>query len=150
VFNFDVPYHPDDYVHRVGRTGRAGRSGAAMTLVGSSIDKKAVAAIEKLTGQTIGWRDAPPPAETSDEARPPRRGERQGRGPRSDKRRGRGNGAARTEETESAPKANVARLDEARNRRRTSKPQAEPASSGDDNIESHLPAFLLRPIRVKA
>src|ERR1700722_17136143 len=29
VFNFDVPHHADDYVHRIGRTGRAGRSGAA-------------------------------------------------------------------------------------------------------------------------
>ena len=29
VFNFDVPHHPDDYVHRIGRTGRAGRSGTA-------------------------------------------------------------------------------------------------------------------------
>ncbi len=32
VFNFDVPWHPDDYVHRIGRTGRAGRTGIAITL----------------------------------------------------------------------------------------------------------------------
>jgi superfamily II DNA/RNA helicase len=33
VFNFDVPIHAEDYVHRIGRTGRAGREGAAFTLV---------------------------------------------------------------------------------------------------------------------
>src|SRR5690349_16821395 len=62
VFNFDVPHHPDDYVHRIGRTGRAGRSGTAITIV-APIDSKAVAAIEKLTGQTLEWAGAPPAAE---------------------------------------------------------------------------------------
>ena len=52
VFNFDVPWHPDDYVHRVGRTGRAGATGKAFTLV-TPEDAEAVANIEKLTGQTI-------------------------------------------------------------------------------------------------
>jgi len=42
VFNFDVPHHPDDYVHRIGRTGRAGRSGTAVTIVAPS-DHRAVA-----------------------------------------------------------------------------------------------------------
>src|SRR6516165_46174 len=41
VFNFDVPRHPDDYVHRIGRTGRAGRSGTAVTIV-APVDQKAV------------------------------------------------------------------------------------------------------------
>ena len=52
IFNFDVPHHPDDYVHRVGRTGRAGRSGTAISLV-SPADEKSLAAIERLTGQDI-------------------------------------------------------------------------------------------------
>jgi superfamily II DNA/RNA helicase len=52
VFNFDAPHHPEDYVHRVGRTGRAGRLGTAITLVAPA-DQKSIAAIEKLTGQTI-------------------------------------------------------------------------------------------------
>ena len=51
IYNFDVPHHPDDYVHRIGRTGRAGRSGVAITIV-SPADTKSVAAIEKLIGQT--------------------------------------------------------------------------------------------------
>ena len=52
VFNFDVPFHADDYVHRIGRTGRAGRSGTAYTLV-TPEDDKSVAAIEILIKKTI-------------------------------------------------------------------------------------------------
>jgi superfamily II DNA/RNA helicase len=52
VFNFDVPFHAEDYVHRIGRTGRAGREGHAYTLSAPE-DAKALAAIEKLTGTPI-------------------------------------------------------------------------------------------------
>ncbi|WP_369413616.1 DEAD/DEAH box helicase, partial [Caldovatus aquaticus] len=52
VFNFDVPFHAEDYVHRIGRTGRAGREGRAFTLA-TPEDAKRLAAIEKLTGQPI-------------------------------------------------------------------------------------------------
>jgi superfamily II DNA/RNA helicase len=52
VFNFDVPFHSEDYVHRIGRTGRAGREGHAYTIA-TADDAKLVAAIEKLTGKTI-------------------------------------------------------------------------------------------------
>ena len=52
VFNFDTPWHPDDYVHRVGRTGRAGAKGRAFTLVGKE-DAEAIENIEKLTGNVI-------------------------------------------------------------------------------------------------
>ena len=52
VFNFDVPIHADDYVHRIGRTGRAGRSGVSITLA-TTADGKFVEAIEKLTGKPI-------------------------------------------------------------------------------------------------
>jgi ATP-dependent RNA helicase RhlE len=47
VFNFDVPFNAEDYVHRIGRTGRAGASGLAITLVARS-DARLVAEIEKL------------------------------------------------------------------------------------------------------
>ena len=47
VFNYDVPIHPEDYVHRIGRTGRAGKSGVAITII-THEDSKHVAAIEKL------------------------------------------------------------------------------------------------------
>ena len=52
VFNFDVPHHAEDYVHRSGRTGRAGREGHAYTLA-SPEDRFVVEAIEKLTGSPI-------------------------------------------------------------------------------------------------
>ncbi len=98
VFNFDVPHHPDDYVHRIGRTGRAGLTGTAITLV-APIDGKSVAAIEKLMGMPIPQMGEPAPAETLDavsgEQRPNRRpaGERssersEGRGARGGRNRG--------------------------------------------------------------
>lgn len=52
VFNFDVPTHADDYVHRIGRTGRAGREGVAISIAVPS-DGKYVDAIEKLMGRSI-------------------------------------------------------------------------------------------------
>ncbi|MCF1460937.1 DEAD/DEAH box helicase [Agrobacterium vitis] len=77
VFNFDVPIHAEDYVHRIGRTGRAGRSGRAFTLVTKS-DAKYLDAIEKLIGEKPEWLDGdvaslPPMAEGD-------RDERRGRG----------------------------------------------------------------------
>src|SRR5207342_3474368 len=71
IFNFDVPHHPDDYVHRIGRTGRAGRAGTAITIVAPA-DGKAVTAIEQLTGKTIDWAEAPTTAHDSRTERPPR------------------------------------------------------------------------------
>ena len=52
VFNFDVPIHAEDYVHRIGRTGRAGRQGRAFTIAQPE-ERVAVEAIEKLTGVPI-------------------------------------------------------------------------------------------------
>ncbi len=58
VFNFDVPGHAEDYVHRIGRTGRAGRDGKAFTIC-SSRDEKALDAIEKLIQKEIPRVDNP-------------------------------------------------------------------------------------------
>lgn len=52
VFNFDTPWHPDDYVHRIGRTGRGGATGRAFTLVASE-DAEAIDNVEKLQGTKI-------------------------------------------------------------------------------------------------
>ncbi|QIL44520.1 DEAD/DEAH box helicase [Acidovorax sp. HDW3] len=52
VFNYDVPFNAEDYVHRIGRTGRAGASGLAVTLVASS-DTRLVAEVEKLIKKKI-------------------------------------------------------------------------------------------------
>ena len=88
VFNFDVPTHAEDYVHRIGRTGRAGRSGTAISIV-TKADKRYVDDIEKLIQKTIDWQgvtldqvaDADPEAQL-EESNP--RDRRQGR--RSDPR----------------------------------------------------------------
>ncbi|MDO5625326.1 MAG: DEAD/DEAH box helicase [Pseudomonadota bacterium] len=52
VFNYDVPFNPEDYVHRIGRTGRAGASGLAVTLVTRS-DTRLMGELEKLLKQKI-------------------------------------------------------------------------------------------------
>ena len=82
VFNFDVPFNAEDYVHRIGRTGRAGQSGLAMTLV-SRDDTRLVSDIEKLIKKKIELEpieldDVPPPrrprerVRDDDDARPRR------------------------------------------------------------------------------
>lgn len=52
VFNFDVPFNSEDYIHRIGRTGRAGKSGRAFMLI-TSADFKSLAQIEKMIGRKI-------------------------------------------------------------------------------------------------
>jgi superfamily II DNA/RNA helicase len=153
VFNFDVPHHADDYVHRIGRTGRAGKTGTAITIVAPS-DGRAVAEIEKLIGQGIAWAGSPPAAETQDEERHTDH-RSHGKGPRS--RRGGGNRApshdrshaeprqeARSERPKPAP---VTRIEEARQHRPAPPPRPREAP---DQAGEHLPAFLLRPVRGKA
>jgi superfamily II DNA/RNA helicase len=137
VYNFDVPVHPDDYVHRIGRTGRAGRTGTAITIVAGSNDAKAVAAIEKLTGGTIpfmqdGAIPAPEPAVTAQ--------------------------AAPAAERQSAPRPRRPRNDAPRQAPRpanpTPRPSQRPQQPAKQRVEeadmSHLPAFLLRPVTIKA
>jgi superfamily II DNA/RNA helicase len=83
VFNFDVPSHAEDYVHRIGRTGRAGRKGTAVTIATPS-DQKYVDAIEGLVKKPIPRAPIPDGFELSEAAqRPARRDEdRRGAGPR--------------------------------------------------------------------
>ncbi|HEY7298837.1 MAG TPA: DEAD/DEAH box helicase [Xanthobacteraceae bacterium] len=137
VFNFDVPHHPDDYVHRIGRTGRAGRSGTAITIVAPS-DHKALAAIERLIGQSIPWMEG---REERATAAAPRRPNGSPRGKRDHKV---------TRDHKAPPPrlehvlAPVARLEDVRARR------AERSGLENTVGGGHLPAFLLRPARVKA
>ncbi|MDE1940449.1 MAG: DEAD/DEAH box helicase, partial [Alphaproteobacteria bacterium] len=89
IFNYDVPFHPDDYVHRIGRTGRAGRSGTAYMLA-TSRDAKYVEAIEKLTKSALSHRTLEGLADAV-EARPPRDDHKGGRDRHGrDRSRGRG------------------------------------------------------------
>jgi superfamily II DNA/RNA helicase len=124
IYNFDVPYHPDDYVHRIGRTGRAGRSGTAITIVAGANDTKAVAAIEKLIGQPIPVMEKLPGPPLPPQHRVAER-------PHGHHHAGR--------------KGPVVRGEESRARRT---PPPSPRSHHEDSDASHLPAFLLRPVKV--
>ncbi|MCA3554483.1 DEAD/DEAH box helicase [Aestuariivirga sp.] len=89
VFNFDVPTHAEDYVHRIGRTGRAGREGAAFTMV-SKEDGKNLKAIEQLIKKDVPYFELSAEAEAAIETRaaePDRHAAREGRG--GDRGRGR-------------------------------------------------------------
>jgi superfamily II DNA/RNA helicase len=107
VFNFDVPIHSEDYVHRIGRTGRAGRSGVAFTIV-TREDGKFVEAVEKLINTKIDWiggtlDDIVETEDNREERRPRRgRGERSERGERSRGPRREDRGESRRERTPEA------------------------------------------------
>jgi superfamily II DNA/RNA helicase len=172
VFNFDVPHHPDDYVHRVGRTGRAGRAGTAISIV-TSPDQKSIAAIEKLIGQQIpraeGNYEASEADAESNEGREPRGRESSRRGrkaPSREREPRRARSEPRRSESETLPASSEPpRRSESEprhaNRGRASAPPApQPASPGRTPMQrphrepdnepadhSHLPAFLLRPVR---
>ncbi len=198
VFNFDVPHHPDDYVHRIGRTGRAGRSGTAISLVGPS-DGKSILAIEKLIGQPIPRAESSyaVPDESADgesQRRETSSRGRDGRKPRRDRESGRGrNGRGpppghELREPSASTTPFVAQIDMSaeqpapRARIRTPQPQREPARQRESAPQrdhpapvaaqppsigrahapkpprerdsepadhSHLPAFLLRPVRAR-
>ncbi|MHC2742095.1 superfamily II DNA/RNA helicase [Bradyrhizobium liaoningense] len=186
VFNFDVPHHADDYVHRIGRTGRAGRTGTAISIV-TPLDQKSMVAIEKLIGQSIprAEGDYEVSAEASDASERPReqRGRERSRGGRGKPQRGRdrerslepreARGEAR-HASEARPPSEARQPAESRHRsddkrraepRREARQQAnishvpsigrpEPRRQREVDTEpgdhSHLPAFLLRPVRSPA
>jgi superfamily II DNA/RNA helicase len=180
VFNFDVPHHPDDYVHRIGRTARAGRAGTAISLVCPS-DHKSILAIEKLIGQSIPLAEAAIEAGEPSEAAPNQpspQGERAGSRRKSNNREANfggtrdGSGEARKPRREREPRRASGTRDHAAQPKsqpreeavsalaapvaaphrvpsigRAHAPRDEAASEPADH--SHLPAFLLRPIRAR-
>ncbi len=91
VFNFDLPSHAEDYVHRIGRTGRAGRLGTAISIA-SPADEKYLSAIENLVKQTLPRSKEPEGFAVSANARPSSRSDRpdrnERRGSSRDRRRG--------------------------------------------------------------
>jgi superfamily II DNA/RNA helicase len=105
VFNFDVPTHADDYVHRIGRTGRAGHTGIAISIAVPS-DGKYVDAIEKLMGRPID-RDAMSSAAGSGGGNDAAAPEKDDRG------RGRGRGRERGRKSEDKPAAAEAKAEPA-------------------------------------
>ena len=98
IFNFDLPWQPDDYVHRIGRTGRAGKEGVSASLV-TTDELKSLKDIEKMLGEPVVWLGEAPSDEDFAEAGKKRRG----RGGRAGAQRGRGGrsgapGASRSDE----------------------------------------------------
>jgi len=149
VFNYDVPIHSEDYVHRIGRTGRAGRTGKAFTIA-TRADTKYVDAIEKLIGQNIEWLDGDlsTVVESADDDRPRRdrnakgkRGERRERGKPRDRRPAETVDEAETSPASESPKParsaeRPARNDNAQRERAARdeqpKPRDVPAKPRDD------------------
>lgn len=121
VFNYDVPWHPDDYVHRIGRTGRAGKSGVAITFV-TPADDEAIENIQKLTKTEIpelegaGASEAKAGAEA--EATKPSRSEKK---PAKARERRKSEPAAKAPRRSAAP---------------------EPQPSGDKDWNGPVPSFL--------
>ena len=142
VVNFDIPDHPEDYVHRIGRTGRAGREGHAISLAARS-DRQRIQAIEQLIGDQLPWLDGQP--EQTDDEPAPRRGRKRSRGGEKDKPakaeskpRGRD---AENAETKPRPRKNEPRKNEPRGDKRSGR-EKEVVGLGD-----HVPAFLMKPVR---
>jgi superfamily II DNA/RNA helicase len=150
VFNFDVPWHPDDYVHRIGRTGRAGRTGVAISLVGRE-DAESIDNIQKLIGTKIaeiGGEPSAPDGEAAD-ADKPARSEKPAKARRERARR------VETDATE-APRsqrgrrAEVPAAEEPRRAERKPKPERrdrrelrEPAlEAADEGWNGPVPSFL--------
>jgi superfamily II DNA/RNA helicase len=133
IFNYDVPIHPEDYVHRIGRTGRAGREGFAAMLV-TPKDIKALKAIEKLLRQEIPWIDgATAPAEAS-EGSEARSNGRHRRGGRS--RRNKGKPSAHSDQAHRhGTQAPNLRGDE----RRTEHSRTGEQKQGDPRRDQHKP-----------
>lgn len=152
VFNFDVPIHPEDYVHRIGRTGRAGREGYAATLV-TKTDMKALKAIETLIKTELDWiGDEPSKAlgNQDDQSDNNRR--------RSNRRRNksRNNNAADGEQSADTKSKTPPKSAKTKPRKRgDTETKNAPPQKGKPNQKSdpivgmgdHMPAFLARPVK---
>lgn len=170
VFNYDVPTHAEDYVHRIGRTGRAGKSGTAYTLM-TRDEAKYLAAIEKLLGSPIPQDEkAPEPEEASEDSAPEvetvadegeQKEERRSRSRRGGRNRGKP-ASAETAETSPAEQEEAAKPEP-----RKPQPKAEAKSekksdekphrrqNGRDHDDApviglgdHVPAFILRAVKL--
>ena len=154
VFNFDVPVHAEDYVHRIGRTGRAGRLGVAYTLVAPA-DNKHLDAILKLIQKPIEWLDAPAGGAVEASGETTSEPERSARAPR---RRTRGRAVASTERAVASPETAETAPPKAPVKRAAPPSRRRPPVQESDESEfpsgspfgdaGPVPAFLLRSARI--
>ncbi|WP_343519293.1 DEAD/DEAH box helicase [Sphingomonas sp.] len=136
VFNFDAPWHPDDYVHRIGRTGRAGATGTAYTLV-SSADAEAIENIEKLQGTKIE-RIGELPA--GDEPKEEKKG--RGRKAKADKPKTEDKPREKKAEEPREPRRDTPRDARKDDRPRRDRRREEPDDGPDQGWNGPIPDFL--------
>jgi len=154
VFNFDVPTHAEDYVHRIGRTGRAGRSGVALTIV-THADQKYVDEIEKLIARKIDWVGGTLADLDAEEAAHPSLAEtKRARSSRS--KRPQAEEETRAATTAERPRSPRARRPGEESRKPPASGRPRPSRSYDEDdvpvvgLGDHVPMFLLRPVRLKS
>ncbi|MEP3525751.1 MAG: DEAD/DEAH box helicase [Hyphomicrobiales bacterium] len=159
VFNFDVPFNAEDYVHRIGRTGRAGRLGTAYTLV-SQDDERNVSDIVSLIKQDIEWLGDAVDFEAEREKRPRKRGGGRSRNASTSKSQN-SKTPAKTDaaKNEDAPKKPSAKrkpnVEESKPKKEASAKRANnPKEPNQGKAEKpiiglgdHVPDFLMRPIK---
>ena len=140
VFNFDVPFNAEDYVHRIGRTARAGLSGTAYTLV-TPDDSKQVAAIEHLIKKTLDRENIEGLGEPHEEERHHHR--HRGNDKSRDRRHGRDRDSSPPPRNrEPSPPLSAPRHAP----QEAPRAKAPPRQASDDAFDdSALPAFLRRP-----
>ena len=140
IFNFDVPVHAEDYVHRIGRTGRAGRLGASMTLVTDN-DMRILGEIGTIVNAPLEWIGDPPPADAGSKARKRGRGGKLGAERSAGGREGGrdARGAPRGERRERGP----SRQEREPRRDRVAKATAEPVLAADPVALAIVPAAVV-------
>lgn len=147
VFNFDLPFHAEDYVHRIGRTGRAGREGHAYSIA-TPYDKALAEAIEKLTGKEIPRMtlNGVKQLEWSDEKRPPAGRARKPRTPQREQENPAP--AAREQQPEAKPQQAARPERQPTRNTRYQRDEIPPAPDGDvQGFGDMVPAFMLLPRR---
>ncbi len=140
IFNFDVPSHSEDYVHRIGRTGRAGRAGKAI-MICVPADERNLGDIERLIGKEIPRAENPlkdramPEAEAESEAKPARSSRSRSRKPRDEKPRD-------DKPMDKAPEARTEAKTETKDRPSRSRGKGRGREEEVVGMGDHLPGFI--------
>lgn len=133
VLNFDVPFHPDDYVHRIGRTGRAGRSGIAITIA-TPADEKSLKNVLSILGTNI------PPYRGKQAEKPVPKGEKTTED-KAEKAKTRKRGKPKAEDTSESLRKRKPQQAEKPKYQESHQRKNEPGRKGFGN---HVPEFMLR------